>query len=338
MRRRCLGFLLAVALLGGEGPAWGQAQAGQRVRLAWVRAATASECFEQPALEAKIVARLGHPAFAPAAATSIEGYAERVGAQWRATIVVRNADRVTRRELTSDAETCAALEAAVTLSVALVIDPDAPLSDPVAPVGQPVSPAAVPPPKLAPTKAANGLAPAEMRSAPSPTPAFFSSLSLRGTVASGLLPSTAAGADLAFSLSPSDWLTPTANALFLPEKMASDHRFAFGLTALGLGACVESPRRKWLRARICPGLWAGSLHSVVYALLPTQPGQRFWAAVSLAPALRLNLVPQGFLELGGELVVPLVRETFTVLGFTDPVFQERALSVRGFAGIGLDFP
>ncbi len=69
-----------------------------------------------------------------------------------------------------------------------------------------------------------------------------------------------------------------------------------------------------------------------------QPGQRAWAAASLAPHLRLSLGSRLFIELGGEVVVPLIRDSFGVAGWPDPVFEQARVAIRAFAGMGTDFP
>jgi hypothetical protein len=322
---------LCLALFAGGRDA--SAEAGQKVRLSWVRGPGASSCIDQPALEARIVTRLGRAAFERDAPRSIEAYVARDDRGWHASLQVRDAStgKEASRDLSSEAETCAPLESAVALAIALVIDPDKPVSSdkPIAPP-RPETPVPVldaeatvhpmPPPSSAPPAARSG------------------SFALRGTMAGGLLPGAAAGIETAWSLALGHWIAPSAGVLFLPERRASDVRFGFGLTALGLGACAELVDRAVVRPRVCAQLWAGAIHSVVYELVPMQPGERVWFAASVAPEVHLSVGARLFVVAGGEVVVPIIRDSFRVTGWPDPVFEESPVAFRAFAGIGVDFP
>jgi hypothetical protein len=309
----------------------------QRVRLSWVRGAGASDCVDQPTLEARVVKRLGRAAFAAAAPLSIEASVERDEQGLKAVIFTRTAPSAapSKREITSTAENCRALEAATTLAIALVIDPDAPLTEAEPEVDTVVRDPPQPPPPPPPQRDDE---PEPPGTASAPAGHWTGSLALRGTVATGVLPSTAPGVETALSLGPSEWLVPSVNALLLPEQRTGDGRFAFGLTAFGLGVCVQPSSRRLIWVRACGSLLAGSLHSVVFELLPSRPGQRLWAAAAVTPAVRLAPIAGTFVELGGEVMAPLTRESFTVEGLEEPIFRGQPVAFRGFFGVGLDFP
>jgi hypothetical protein len=283
------------------------------------------------------VKRLGRSPFDGAARLSIEASVERDGQGLKAVILTRTepAAEPSKREIRSTAENCRALEAAIALAVALVIDPDAPLTEIETGVAPAATPSAPSPAEVPPAHDRASAPPvAERESAREVT----ASLALRASLATGLLPTMAPGAEVVMSASPSQWILPNVSALLVAEQKTSDGQFAFGLTALGLGVCVQPSRRQFFWMRACASALAGSLHSVVFELQPTRPGQRFWAGGALSPALRLAAFGDAFVELGGELIVPLTRESFTVGGRRDPVFRQQLLAFRGFLGAGLDFP
>ncbi|MEO7094648.1 MAG: hypothetical protein ABI175_15430, partial [Polyangiales bacterium] len=102
------------------------------VRLSWVRAQGAEGCIDRDTLARDVSARLGRDAFAGAPQRSIEGIVAREGKRWVARLYVRDPAGVLvgDREIASDAADYSALGGAVTLAVALVIDPEAALAPP----------------------------------------------------------------------------------------------------------------------------------------------------------------------------------------------------------------
>jgi hypothetical protein len=130
----------------------------------------------------------------------------------------------------------------------------------------------------------------------------------------------------------------TGEALWLPERRTLDNRFGFGLTALGLGTCLRFLERRRVDVAACASLWAGALHAVVYALTPTQPGDRPWAAAELSPRLRVALAPHVHVEAGAHVFVPLIRQPFGVTGEPAPVFQESVVAFLPFVAAGAQLP
>ncbi len=329
------------------------------VRLVWIRGPAADACQSQADLADRVTRRLGAPVFDDAARRSIEGFVQREGDRWVAHLYARDREgRLTgSRELSHEGQDCSGLDAAVTLAIALVIDPEAalrpaavPSTPPAAPPTPPPPPPPAPPPATpypAPAPAPNpSPAPSALpppaptpyptpEAAPAPAPA---AVTTRVLVTAGLLPSAAPGFAIAADLPAYRALHATAGAVFLPEARTSDGDFGFGLTAGWVGACVAPYRSSRLVASLCGELLLGAIHSVVYAYEPTQPGDRFWSGADAEAALRLRVVGPLTLEGGAQLVVPLTRQPFDVQGKTGTEFQEWAAAVTGFLGLGVSIP
>jgi hypothetical protein len=330
--------------------------APEPVRLVWVRGEHAEACSDGPTMASAVSSRLGETVFSDAAKRSIEGFIERVAGRWTARIYEHTASGqlVGSRELSSDAADCAPIESAVTLAIALAIDPDAALrpagSSPAA--SRPVSPAAPLPPA-----ASCPPCPAPVCPAPAPCPmplpcptakpcpraeasraVTTATVSLRGVLAGGLLPSASAGAEVAGDVSVSGAVHATVGALLLPEVRTALADLSFGLTAVWAGACVDGWGGRWGGTSLCATAMLGAIHAVVYVLEPTTPGQQLWAGVGVTPKIRVHLVGPLVWEAGGELIVPVTRQEFTVGGRPGVAFQESAVAGVGFMGLGWSIP
>ena len=165
-----------------------------------------------------------------------------------------------------------------------------------------------------------------------------SGIALRAGAGLGLLPGPGAAFSLAAHVAVARSAQITAEALWMPEVGTSDGDFAFGLSALAVGACVDVARGAWADLAACGSIWGGALHAVVYHLTPTQPGSYAWAGAAASPRLRVRLAPRLHLEVGAHLLAPLVRRAFTATGRADPVFQEAPVTVIPLAGLGTSFP
>ncbi len=312
----------------------------EAVRFSWVRGPGADACSSHSVVVQQITSRLGRSPFAADAERSIDAYVSHAEAGWRAEIYVRDRDGklAGARVLTSEALDCGAIESATALALALAIDPEGALrAPPRAP--DPTPTAASPTPTVAPRRLPPPIARAPIARVDPPSIGLGDSgVALRGAVGVGLLPRAAAGLSLAAHVGISRSWAITAEALWMPEVAAADDRFAFGLSAVALGACVGVARSSSADFAACGAIWGGALHAVVHGLPPTEPGDRAWAAGSLAPRLRLRLAPRLHLELGAQLLVPFVRRPFTVTGWAEPVFQQTPVTVLPFAGLGANFP
>jgi hypothetical protein len=337
LRRARTALFLALALAAARV----SAEPAERLRFAWVRGQGADGCAAQGAIAERVGARLGRDPFAADAKRSIEAILTRAGGSFRAEIYVRDAAGalVGQRALTSDAADCASLEAASVLAVALAIDPEAALAPrPAAPPEPAPAPAPAPlaPPPVPPRMPA--IAPPVAAPAPPPPLLGASGLALRAGPGFGLLPRVAGGLSLAGHVSLARAVELTGEALWMPEARTDDARFAFGLTAFSLGACVPVVRLASADFAACAAIWGGALHAVVYALEPETPGDYAWAAASAAPRLRLRLGERVHAELGAHLLVPLTRRPFVIAGVADPVFRQAPVTLLPFAGLGANFP
>jgi hypothetical protein len=124
----------------------------------------------------------------------------------------------------------------------------------------------------------------------------------------------------------------------LPEVRTAAGDFGFGLTAAWLGACAQAWGERAVALSACGKLFAGGIHAVVYALEPTQPGDRLWAAASVSAQIRVRVVGPLVAELGAEGLVPITRQPFLVHGQSGTVFQESVVGAAGFAGVGVSIP
>jgi hypothetical protein len=332
--------------------------AKEPVRLSWVRASGADACSTEPEIAAQVARKLGRSPFAADATKSVEALVAHEGRGWRAEIHVRSRDGglIGSRDLTSEAQGCAGIEAAAVLAIVLAIDPDALTNPPsqVAPDGSRFTP----PPSVAPSPPPS--VPRALVSppldVPFPLPAWVppepsapppereglgprqSSIALRVGAGIGLLPRVGVALALAGHVGVARSVQLVAEALWMPEVHTTDKGFSFGLAAGALGACLTLVQVRRVDFAACASLWAGALHSVVYVLAPVSPGERPWGAAEASPLLRVRLADHLHLELGVHVLVPLVRSEFTVTGFKDPVFQESVVTAAPFGGIGAHFP
>jgi hypothetical protein len=329
------------------------------VRLMLVRGERTESCSDGAAMARNVSARLGRNVFDESAAESIEGIIQHDGGRWEARLYVRDAGGVLigSRSLASESADCGALDAAVTLAIALAIDPDAALRSPppvpvVAASPPPSNPlpravAPSPPPAIAAAPAVS--CPPPPRPAPpctQPTPGppaashsepRLAALSARALVApSGILPAPAGGLELAAEAFAGPVLGATAGMLFFPEVRTADQSVALGLTLASLGACARPWRTPAVDVELCAKVLVGAIHSVVYnRLTPVSPGDQPWAANSLAGSVRLRLVGPLFAEVGGEALVTWAQYSFSVTGQSPSSLSQSRFSGFGFVGLGL---
>jgi len=327
------------------------------VRLEWIRARGAEGCVARKDLEERVSRRLGRTVFSDDAPGTIEGFVQREGDMWVAHILARDASgHVTgSRDLTNTAPDCTGLDAAVTLAIALVIDPEAamrpspttpppPRPQPL-PVVAPAPPSPLPPPF--PPAAPPSLPPPPLCSEPRPCPSSEpppeartwprATLDARALVAASLLPGVAPGVALDADVPLGRWVDLTTGAFFLPEERTQSGQIGFGLSAARMGACGVPLRTARVALSLCGDAELGAIHAVVYAFLPTNPGDRVWAALSPSGQLRVGVVGPLSVAAGAALVVPLVRQPFVVQGY-GTVFQEFSVAEVGFLGLGLSIP
>ncbi len=320
----------------------------QPVRLVWARAEGADACSPASDVRQLVSQRLGTDPFSNDAPRTVEAVVEHVGDTWVARIQVRDhrGRTIGSRELTSKAPDCQSIQAAAVLAIALVIDPNARIqpaasasSAPVAPLSAP-APMASSAPLLLPLISAAALPPAAPATLAPPAPVdsqprSSAALTLYGGLAGSLVPGSSPAAALAADIPVASSLNVSARSLFVAESRAADERFAFGLSAFGLGVCHE--RAGAWTAGVCASAWLGSIWAVVHAIPPTHPGGRAFTALSLDPYARVQIVGPLHLEFAGDVFVPVVRRSFTVTGWPDPAWRQPSVAAAAFLGAGLHF-
>lgn len=326
-------------------------------RFTWVRGERTEGCSSGAGIAAAVAQRLGQEVFSESAQRSIEGVLQHEGDVWEVHLYVRDANGKLEgsRVLKTRGPTCAPIEAAATLAIALTFDLEAP---PVASAATSPVPSSIPSvtpsvtPSVAPPLAkpaepgaatpAIALPPVSPPRSPPPTPPTPAPLSgvaaFRAVVAAGLLPKLAPGLSFVGEVPVHRFLRLAGGLLYLPEQRTSDGGFAFGLTAAWLGACARPLDVPRASVSSCASAQVGAVHSVVLALEPLNPGDRFWIAASAEGALHLRIVGPVEAEVGIDLIVPFTRERFAVLERPGVVFQQSPADGVGFVGVGSLFP
>lgn len=311
------------------------ADAPVSVRWSFVRLSGAESCPDAQRIAAGVRSRLGRDPFTDEAARNIEGSVNRDGQLWRAHLSVIGPDGVVlgSRDLQSDEPDCSVLADAVTLAVALVIDPRAAFAPPAAKPAPaitaekplPIAPASPTPPARVEHPVA-AQPPVTLAPAPAQAAVPGPSASLRGLLVLGLLPRPAFGIESGGELGLSRRWSLAVGLTYIPEARTSDADFAFGLSAGLLGACVAAAQTPATRLTLCGEAELGAMHAVVYSVRPLPPGDHLWAGARLGPRLGLLLGDGLWLEAGAQALAPLLRHRFVLKGQQDPVFQSSALT------------
>jgi len=228
------------------------------------------------------------------------------------------------RALTSSPGDCRSIATAAALTIAIMIDPDALAR---APAPKP------PPPAPEAPAAPRGRLPAGRIAA------------LAGA-GRGLVPGVAPGAALAATVDLPGPFAVGLTAVLFPEQRTSapDDGFAFGLTYGELAGCwlplAQLAPAARVRLELCAGAAAGVLHAVVFAATPTAPGQRWTFAPAQLTRFIIPIVQGLVAEVGVEATEPMPRRAFFVAGRpagTDTVFEQPAVTLAGWGGVGLNW-
>src|SRR5262249_10657912 len=135
------------------------------------------------------------------------------------------------------------------------------------------------------------------------------------------------------------WLAVSAGLAYWPEQKTDARRgaIALGLTAASASACAEPVQLPALGTALCAGALLGSIHTVVYDLIPTAPGDRLWGALSAGARAWLPRSGKLRVSLGVDAVAPLTRHRFTVGGQSGSVFRQSVVAASAQLGLGLRF-
>ena len=334
----------------------GSHEALEPVRLSWVRSAGAESCPGPHAIEDRVRASLGRDPFASDAPVVIEAMVDRTEEGWHALLRLRGRDGHTigSRELATEDPTCDGMARAVVLAVALTIDPTAPIRTEAlgpTPSSAPESPATEPPLVEAPEPPAVEATEPPPVEAPVPPPATpagpteVPGFSPRAHVAPvlvsvlGVVPSPGWGAGVLTRVPVSPRWSVELQMLWLGERSAQDDRFAFGWTAGAAGPCLTLARSQNTELASCALLQVGAMHATVRGAEAVEPGQSLWLAVTGSPRLTTTLASPVDLVLGVDVVVPVLRREYLVVGDdTTRAFLPSAVAGIGHVGVAVTFP
>jgi len=320
-------------------------------RLVWIRGANAADCPEQSVVEGQVRLRLGRDPFVLDANRVIPVRVSSDGTSWHVHLAVQDniGTALGQRVLDVNADNCEEVVTAVSLAIALAIDPNVSLE-----AKPPEASAAAFP---AQERQLAGQPRATLRDFTVPyqhphevqAPAMIQAgvrrdpyqyeLTLRAVGASGLLPRFAGGTTVmgAFGRNGARLMLALT---YLPES-TRDARFSFGLAAASGGVCGDTMRSRLVATTLCGEFALGAIHSVVHQLEPLHPGDRLTAAIGLGPKIGWHAWAPLFFEVGVSAWLGLVRPKFTLVNAdstSTTVFQSRGLSGIGFVGVGVTAP
>lgn len=166
-------------------------------------------------------------------------------------------------------------------------------------------------------------------------------MSLGAALSYGLVPGVGMGVVLGGDLPIDGRFRLGLRALLLPATRVEllGTAVEVGLTAGIVTLCYELMRGRLAALGGCAGVGVGAIAPAVLQGEARGAGQQLWAAVSLQPRLRVQLVGPLAAELGVDALVPLVRHVFYVGGPVGPAtaFQQSPVTVVATFGLAMHF-
>lgn len=339
--------LIAAAPARADPAAAGDPPAPRLASLAWVRAPGAESCIGPVALSQAVAQKLGRDAIAAPSRSSlaIEGHIERVDGAWRATLaVVTEAGEVQGlRELRSEAPDCRALDEAIALVMALLIEPGAALGPahgappppaPATPRPAPAAPPAAPSPPVVTTPSVP----------PPPVEPWRIESAVGLVVGVGLLPGEAAtGVRGDVRITPPGWPAIEIGGAYWPSRPGGTGtvgaNFSLGWGSLSL--CPTLLEGDGNGLRICFGSVLGALVADTTGLSPPAHKDQLVFYPDLALRYQRLLVGPLTVSAGAGVLIPTERPTFYYLdtsGQRQNVFQQAPLAGTFDLALGLRFP
>lgn len=292
------------------GPITGAAAQPARapVHLRWARPA-GSTCIAAPALEHKVEALLERTVFVAdeRAAVRIAGRVEAHGNGWIATLQVvgrQDASGPRLRQLEHEGSDCAALNPALTVVLATLIDLE--------------------------------------QSAVRSDEGLPLVLGVAGAVGWGVLPKPSAGGSLLLGVRPStDWSAWLDASVWLPVDQLDSAGRGGELSAwqAGLALCRELPAGERITLAGCAGAQLGAIDGEGRGLGPNRSSLRLLAQTNLEGALSIRLFSVVALRAGATGVLALSRPRFYVVQPDDTrsdVFRPSLFGVVLRAGIAVE--
>jgi hypothetical protein len=302
--------------------------------LGWLRAPGAESCIGARALAEAVEARLGGAALVPAsrAEVSIEGTVAPADGEpgWRVSITVADgAGKVLgTRKLSHAGADCRAIDEEVSLTIALLIDPDALLSPAAASSGAKA-------PRPAPAFSAP---PASLRvehlspRVPAPWHAAF----LAGPVVSfGALPTVGVGVQIRGLFTPPRFFSfQIGGSVWAPATVSFGPEGTSFFMALGtVSACPLAGLALGFRYAACAGVEVGAIRASGFGFPLARERERPHAGGVLEGRVVRILKAPFALSGGVGLSVPFVRNRFY---YVDPAGAEREVFVSSPVAVHLD--
>jgi len=303
------------------------ADAQARHALHWTRAPGAERCIDAATLTAAVEARIGRSVFTTDRdpAVTIEGHVRPGDRGWHVTVTVRGADTAGERELDEPAPDCRALDDALVLVIALIVDPDAVMREPAPPQPpSPPPPAAVPvtPPPPAP---------------PAPISRPWHIEAVAGVIGAGfVLPGGSIGGSLGVSID-----APTLPPVLVRGTLwrEDEHDEAaqgarFRLITAGLAMCPQA----WQLA-LCGGVELGRMTGRGVGFDRNQESAAFVAYLAVEPQVSVSVSPRLALTASLGSWIPLVRPQFVFDQGGEPMalYQPAPASIVGRIGMAVRF-
>jgi hypothetical protein len=321
--------------------------------LSWSRADGARECITSNALAKAVEARLGRSVFvSPAAAEfMLEARIEGGPSRWSASISLqdREGHRIGQRDLTSSERDCRALDQSLALMLALAIDPNATLAVSGPPVEARPPAAALPvrvpdAPAVSVARSVDTPAPSTALITPAPprVPLAYAEGSFRlsfGRLPGGATPGVEVAAILPLQES---WVVRAAAGGWLPARAdGPDGGVFISQFAAALGLCGRS-RGSSAFFLLCVEAEPGLLAAAGYGFNRTvEAERRFSLMVGPSAKVGFRLGGRFWAQLGGDLLVPIIRHQFYYLkadGTPVEVFRSSVVTGAANLAVLLAFP
>lgn len=314
--------------------------------LSWVRTPGAEGCISTPALARSVEERLRRPVFVSAAAAdvSVEGLVQpsEGSGGWSVTLTLRDASgaQLGTRDLQRDGEDCRALDASLSLVIAVMIDPDArPEQAPAE-----TEPAASAPPAEARTVIQEKVVLVQALEKPRPTPWRFDG-GAAGAIAVGPLPGAALGVEAHGLLEPPGWPSLEGFGVLYPRSVQDapgPGSATFALGVLGGGVCPLRHHGERLHAYACVQGQIGAITARSEGVLVGLAEEsRLFLASSVAARATVRVLGPLALRAGLGVAVPWLRQRFV---YEDAAGTERELhriapvALQADLGVGVVFP
>jgi hypothetical protein len=322
MRRGRFGLALGLVLWSRAGFAL---DANPRVALELSRGDGTEACMRQSAVEHAVERRLRRHVFVktdPADLHIAIAFAKDPQGAWTAKLSLRgrNGGELGARELDTHASHCSALDDALVLVVALLVDsPEAraELTQPAPPPKPPEEPVAEAP--HPPSVAAERPTPIELPPETyAPREPYRIEIAASVVGAAGVLPGIALGGELMLGVTPPHFielrLRPSG---FLPKTEhtpSPDRGGRFSLITVGLDACPLDHDAGRLRFAACAGQRVGSMHAEGFGFRQSASSSELYYALGASAGAAFWFAPPVGVRLGLDLEAPLTRNAYFSLG------------------------